>query len=167
MLIGASRLLSGPSRRLCPSVESKTLPTPTQCHNLFMPLSPVLPFNYVWRALRLRSTQETHLSLLCRTLKTELWELLTFFLNQGRKGVKTSWPSSWEGRSVAGRINLFTMNFKALLFHVLGKPIKMLMLLRSNPLQTPFCIRIYLREPGGITKNWGVVFPTPPPSCGL
>lgn len=37
---------------------------------------------------------------------------------------------------MTGRVNLHTLNFKAVLFHVLGKPIKMLMAVRSDLPQT-------------------------------
>ena len=53
------------------------------------------------------------------------------------------------------------MNFKALLFHVLGKPIKMLIDLPSSLPQTHFCIGIYLQglEQGRITRSWGALCP--------
>lgn len=56
------------------------------------------------------------------------------------------------------------MNFKLLLFHVLGKPIKMLMTLGSYLPQTLLCIRIYLHglERGEeLRDTWGALFLDP------
>lgn len=49
---------------------------------------------------------------------------------------------------MAGGINRCSMNFKALLFHVLGKAIKMLMALRSYLPQILFCIDTDLSKEG-------------------
>lgn len=79
--LGSVLLLSQRHSQPPHSVTTFPHPNPQFCHLIVF-----------WGPYMYTQSRKPILSLLCRTLKTELSEFLTFFLNQGLKGVKSSWP---------------------------------------------------------------------------